>query len=291
MQAMRFIAGGEARDMFVDAQAQALYELAAGRAVDSQRVWWAVDRQCVAAAMVLDYPGRSGFLFYSPVTCPGVSRPAVVELARSISADAVANGLYFVQVILQPQCRTEIETLTEAGYRPLAELLYMRLALPPGRSAGAGRDGLQWRSFGQFTEQELGEMIRATYVDSLDCPQLAGLRSMDDVIAAHKVSGTFCPDSWWIVHRDGQPAGCILVNDSRSGGASDIVYMGVHWQHRRSGLAAAMLEHAALDAARRGRQSLTLAVDLRNQPALRVYRRMGFEGSESRLAYAFFADR
>lgn len=287
MKAMRFIASGEARDFFGDSQAKALYDLAERAPQGSAKIYWARRRDCVAAAMVLAYPGRSGFLFYSPVASPGVDRPTLVELLRVVSADAVAAaGLYFVQVILQPTATDDIAVVTEAGYGPLAELLYMKLDLPA--PAGGPRSDLAWRDYSQFTEAELGDLIRATYVDSLDCPALSGVRTMDDVLAGHKVSGLFHPPSWWIAQHEGSPGGCILVNDTRQSAASDVVYMGVHWQHRRKGLAAAMLAHAAQDAAARGRRVLTLAVDVRNEPALRLYRRTGFEPIETRLAMAFF---
>ncbi|MCK4601123.1 MAG: GNAT family N-acetyltransferase, partial [Phycisphaerae bacterium] len=145
----------------------------------------------------------------------------------------------------------------------------------------------QWRDYEHFTEAQLGEVILATYEQSLDCPLLKGLRTGEEIVAGHRTTGVFCPGAWWIVDTsDGAPAGCILANDVADERTVNVVYLGVVPACRGQGLAAAMLQHARSIARARGKLALTLAVDTRNTYAHRVYVRAGFVPVARRGAYA-----
>jgi len=150
---------------------------------------------------------------------------------------------------------------------------------PRARPARDQQDGVVGR-------KGLERIIEATYVDSQDCPRLRGLRRMEDVVASHKASGIFRPQSWWIAAREGQPVGCVLVNDSAEDkGAAELVYLGVGSAHRRRGYGRAMLRHAMEQARRRGRKRMNVAVDSANAPAVRLYRHEGFRRTDQRDVY------
>jgi len=255
----------------------------------ASRLWWVrADRTTLAVALVVEGAGRTSMLFFSPPDVPGVDRQWLVRLIGEISRDAIEGGMSLVQALIEPGDGEQEAVLNEGGLILLADLVYMNrdlLSSPPrGQSA---REGLVWRNYKQFTEVELGEVISRTYVDSLDCPALRGVREMPDVVAGHKCSGVFCPEAWWIVAHGDQaaPAGCILVNDSIKTPVADIVYMGVVPEFRGRGLAAAMLERAATGASERNCEGISVAVDARNDYAIRVYEQSGFVELHRRLAY------
>jgi GNAT superfamily N-acetyltransferase len=135
-------------------------------------------------------------------------------------------------------------------------------------------------------EATLAEIIKASYRQSMDCPALEGVRQIGDVIAGHKASGVYRPESWWIASWSGAPAGCLLLNDNPISGAADVVYLGVTPEFRGRGLGRAMLQHAANDIRRRGYGNMTLAVDAANPYALAIYQSVGFKPLFSRDAYA-----
>ena len=253
------------------------------------RLWWArADRTTLAVALVIEGAGRTSMLFFSPPDAPGVDRQWLVRLIGEISRDAIEGGMSLVQALIEPTDSEQEAVLTDSGLILLAELIYTKrdlLSCPPG--AQGAREDLIWRNYKQFTEVELGEVISQTYMDSVDCPALRGVREMSDVIAGHKCSGVFCPEAWWIAARADQaaPAGCILVNDSVKAPTADIIYMGVVPEFRRQGLAAAMLERAVLQASERNREGISVAVDARNDYARRVYEQSGFVEIHRRLAY------
>jgi len=255
----------------------------------ASRLWWArSDRRTLAAALVIEGLGRTAMLFFSPPDAPGVDRAGLMQLIGEISRDAIVGGMSLVQSLVDPQDSVVASVLEDSGMIVLAELIYMNrdlLITPP--SPQVSRDDLGWRNYRQFTETQLGQVISQSYIDSADCPALRGVRRMPDVIAGHKCSGSFRPEAWWIVDcgLSGEPAGCILVNDSTRGPSADIIYMGVAPEFRRRGLARAMLDRTIAQAAERDRQWVSVAVDTRNEHALRIYQQCGFIEIHRKLAY------
>ena len=290
-QPLHFIASGGRRGVVGDAQAQVLADMVRARGQRNVRMWWARrKRRCVAAAMVLDNPGRTGLVLFSPVAEPEVDPAALAEVIRSVSIASLDAGLSLVQAFVKPDQQDTVSVLGAGGYRLLAELVYMKLDLADHRPAPDRRQ-LQWRTHGEFDDAELAALIEATYAGSLDCPDLLGVRDMADVLASHRSSGIFRPDSWWIVHQDGEAAGCVLVNPTLDSAVWDVVYLGVLPEFRGRGLAAAMLGFAAHQVVREGASSLTLAVDSENKYALGAYEQVGFRETRRRLAYVTMGAR
>ena len=264
------------------------FGMMARKAGHTIRFWRARrSRRALAAAMVLDTPGRAGMLFYSPPSAPGVSRSALVRLVRTITHDAIAHGAAFVQTTVNPSSKKDPRTLTDAGMVHLADLIDMRLDFdlsvpPPPPEPTPWR----WRDYEHFTEAQLGDAILATYEQSLDCPLLKGLRSGADIVAGHRTTGVFSPTTWWIVDApDGGPAGCLLVNDVANERIANIVYLGVLPASRGLGLGRTMLRHAQSVARQRDKLALTLAVDTRNTYAHNTYLREGFVQTFRRTVY------
>jgi mycothiol synthase len=289
-EAMWFLVGGRRRDASVGVRAEA-FERMAERSGGTSALWWARrGRRCVAAALVVTSPGRTGMLFHSPASADGVDARSLAAVIRGISRDALGEGVAFVQSLVLPTRPADADALRSAGYEWLAELVYLRKSLA-GCASAEDSARYTWRDHSAWRGEPLARVIEATYADSLDCPALCGLRDLADVVAGHKASGAFCPESWWLVEHDGRDVGCILVNDS--GGAErtmDVVYMGVVGEFRGRGLGRAMLRHAARWAARRGRRFLTVAVDAGNVHATRIYEAEGFRETDRRTAYILTAD-
>jgi ribosomal protein S18 acetylase RimI-like enzyme len=237
---------------------------------------------------VLESVGRFGFVLHSPADAPGVEAVPLTRLLRAISAEALGAGLTFVQAM--PEGGADVDALTGAGYVELAELVYLRRDLP-WLVPAAEPDDVEWRALAQVGEAQLAAVIEGTYAGSLDCPLLCGARAMPDVLDAHRAAGVFTPETWWVVYVDARAAGCILMNESLSSAAAEIVYLGVLPEFRGRGLTRRMLRRAAAAADAAGRVALTVAVDGRNHFAMRVYGETGFIETGRRQAYATFGSR
>lgn len=261
-----------------------LRSLLAGSPASRCKLWWARTlRGPRAAAMTIRNPGRTASVLYGAGrSCPGRVLSGLIARA----SDAVlTEDLAFTQVMLHPARLSDADALLAAGYVRLAELVYLRRDLTqPPQPPEAGE--LDFRALAPGEQRRLEEIIEDTYVDSTDCPLLRGLRRMEDVVAGHKSSGRFRPQSWWIPARAGEAVGCVLVNDSADDAdAGEIVYLGVRPRFRRRGFARAMLRHALADAFGRGRSRVNLAVDVANAPAVQLYRGEGFRATDRRCVY------
>jgi ribosomal protein S18 acetylase RimI-like enzyme len=285
-EAMMLLMAGASDDGLAAVRAEALKALLQRRGQYPPRLWWArQNRRTVAAAMVMDSPGRSGILLHASADAAGVEREALAETASAASRDALQRrGLAFVQAMFDPRETWEMDMVLAAGFEFLAGLVHMKLELT-SFSPSWQKAGLSWQRFGEFSEGQLADLIAATYDGSLDCPRLSGLRGMSDVLESHKACGVFHPASWWIVVVEGTPVGCVLVNDSASGQTAEVVYLGVVATYRRRGVARAMLRRASDEAYRRRRSALLLAVDEENHHAMRLYEEEGFRNTHRQWAF------
>jgi ribosomal protein S18 acetylase RimI-like enzyme len=284
-EAVLSLAGGQRRDVSAELRAEG-YERMIEQAGGRHRFWWARrGGRCVAACLIVPSPGRVGIVFHSPSQAPGVDGGCLAAVVRESSREALDDGLSFVQSLVAPGRGGDVAALTAAGFERLAELIYMRLDLAAAVPA-ADDEGWLWRDCRPFDAAELAATITGTYEDSLDCPALCGLRELSDVLASHRASGVFNPETWWIAYISGRAAGCVLVNDSGTGAEDmDLVYMGVVRHFRGRGLGRAMVRRAAGWARRNRRSALTVAVDASNVYAKAIYDRQGFRQTVRRLAY------
>ncbi|HET6427358.1 MAG TPA: GNAT family N-acetyltransferase [Phycisphaerae bacterium] len=237
-----------------------------------------------AAAMGHLGPGRIATVFHSRPRRDRDVRVLSELLSRMTEAIFEADCVY-VQSLVPPSQRLAAEVCAGAGYAYLAQLIYLRLPVRPAPTVPA--DALDWKTVDGTGDELLKRVIAETYVDSMDCPGLVGLRSMDDVLAGHRASGVYTPAGWLLPHKGGECVGCILVNDAgeRSAG-TDVVYLGVRPPWRRQGLARAMLARAVAYAASRRKSSIALAVDAANTPAVNLYRSAGFTETDRRDVWA-----
>jgi ribosomal protein S18 acetylase RimI-like enzyme len=239
-----------------------------------------------------DILGACHFLA-SPGRCAVVLAPRLPEwdtalAARLLRAAAarvsVRDGARLIQVLTEPDgSQPLVAALEQAGFERLSVLAYLRRAVEPGERDLKLPPELRWRKYWRLRHGQFARTIAATYADSLDCPRLAGLRTVDDAVATHKHTGIFSPRSWSLALRGGEPVGVVLVNNLQ--GRGDVVYLGVVPGARRRGIGRALVMRAARDTAEMGLPQMGLAVDVSNVPAMWLYEKEGFREIRRRVAY------
>ena len=75
--------------------------------------------------------------------------------------------------------------------------------------------------------RRLAAVVEASYEQTLDCPELNGVREMDDVLAGYRASGVFDASRWLIAQYAGADVGCLLLSDFPEHDNWELVYMGV----------------------------------------------------------------
>jgi hypothetical protein len=255
-----------------------------------QCVWVRRGERPRAAAAAVPTCGRTAYLLAGPAPLRPADRTALAAAVRAACLAVCRDGAHFVQRFVPDARDGEVPLLREAGFEPLAELQYLRKDLTAEHQPAPGRRDVSFWGLGGGHEQDLAplaEIIPKTYEGSLDCPQLSGVRPIEDVLASHKAIGIYQPRSWWIADLDRQPAACLLANRSLDATAWEIVYLGVVPRFRGCGLARTLLEYAASQAQLDGVLELRLAVDARNHFACNVYEEFGLQKMYSRSAWWF----
>ena len=219
--------------------------------------------------------------------------------------DLTAQGFRLAQAVLDESAGPQAgRDLIRGGMPRVTELLYMErdtatpllsAEAPPGAvvNPDPGRTvdlppGLdfEWRPFEPAIEEEFRTALLATYAGSLDMPELEGVRGLDDILEGHRAAGLFVPERWQMGRIPGESdAAAVLLMAEMSGCAAwEVIYLGLTPPARGRGLGRAVLRHA-LDLARAYTPRLELAVDLRNAPAVRLYRTAGFTLRDRRTVH------
>lgn len=254
---------------------------------------------CLAAPS----PGRTGAIFVSGPGDPGLcgdygvqarERAVAIEACAAFVAAEPGRPIHLLQALPDPNESWFCDSLRDAGFLHVGDLSYMRReiasreparpllaeSLPPGVTAQTAQ------LLGDKADETICAALERTYIGTLDCPQLCGLRETPDVLESHRRAGVYDPKAWQVLFTEsGTPEGCMLINRVPEQDAVELVYIGLGPDLRGRGVAGALLDEAVRFAsgARVGR--LTCAVDRANAPALRLYASRRFEPFASRAAF------
>lgn len=196
------------------------------------------------------------------------------------------RGVKLVQTLLAPEESFLAASLLRNGFTNVTRLWYMRhdLNLPINSLNAAARLHFQTYDGGALFRQTL---LR-TYEGTLDCPEVNGIRTVEEVLEGHRAQGVFDPQRWWLVRAGSEPVGVLLLTEMPESGDWEVAYMGVVAQARRHGYGREMLLQALCEARAAEAPAVTLSVDARNQPARNLYHALGFERYDWRIVYLSF---
>lgn len=212
---------------------------------------------------------------------PGASSPAAWELYRAAGEVADARRWPLVQLLARENDELDAKLLEAGQFTRLARLAYM--AVEPRREEAS--DQLKFVARAGEDGPRLARLLEQTFVDTHDCPQLEGLRDLDDTLAGYRAQGAHDPALWFFVRADDQDVGVLLLTPHPATGNWELIYMGVLPSFRGHGLGHQIVRHA-IDAAYRGQATqLVLAVDADNHPARNVYCAAGFQEWDQQIVY------
>jgi mycothiol synthase len=213
------------------------------------------------------------------VSAPRVTAKEPVETARrflaAILAQLAADGVKLLQALVKRGQSTDALLLAELEFRHACDLSFMvslARSFPDAPPAGS----LEYVPYSPAFEGRLAAVIERTYQNSLDCPQVDGLRTLADVLAGYRATGVFDPSRWLIVRHDARDVGCLLLADHPRSNQWELIYMGVAIEVRGKGFGLEIVRHAQWLARQAGRERLVLAVDAANAPAVAAYAAAGF---------------
>lgn len=224
-------------------------------------------------------PGGTAWLV-GPRLAP--RNPSADEIARKLLQ--AANELLrqhqvrLGQVLLENDQQLESDWYRESGYETVIslDLLVRSVESPETVARARSPAGLKWVEYSQRSHAQFLRALEVSYLFSQDCPELSGLRDLEDILAGHRAGGAFDPGLWQLLRFAGEDAGCLLLREQPEAKELEIVYLGLAPHFRGKGLGRFATEHALQQARRLGYPRVTLAVDAKNAAAQRLYAQMGF---------------
>jgi ribosomal protein S18 acetylase RimI-like enzyme len=231
-------------------------------------------------------PGASG-LVWPPQAVDGPGRGAVEDaLVRRAVSWMRQRGAKLAQCLLAPDETHLAEPLLRNGFAHVTALWYMQhdLARVPGPS-GVGPHLWHVPYSRLSSPAEFHRALLRTYEGTEDCPEITGVRTVEEVIEGHRSQGKYDPGRWWLALADGRPVGVLLLCEVPEWAAWDVAYVGVVPEARGRGYGRALMHKALAEARADGVPRLTLSVDARNRPAWRLYTELGFEPQDRREVF------
>jgi ribosomal protein S18 acetylase RimI-like enzyme len=220
-------------------------------------------------------------------------------LVQAALAELRLGGFCVAQAVLDESAGPRAaRDLIKGGMPKVTELLYLErdtlapLTNPDGATHVSESDrsrsdqGFEWQRYEPAVESEFRAVLQSTYEESLDMPELEGMRSLNDILEGYQAAGQFSAERWQFGRIPGEPsaAAVLLLTEISNRDVWEVIYLGLTPAARSRGLGRTVLQRA-LNLTRPHASRLQLAVDLRNTPAIRLYRAAGFMVRDRRAVH------
>ncbi len=227
----------------------------------------------VSACLWTQSPGRTALLYTTNIGRHPTARLATQACIAAVCRRAGEDGMVIAQTILDADNKASAEAFRAAAFFDLADLFYMERSAPFFSPRNDAPPGVSLWPYRPELDHVFASTIHETYRETLDCPRMAGLRSMTDVMAGHKAVGMFDPSLWSLVRRGEDWIGALLLSPHTDPPALELVYLGLVPAARRSGIGGFLMRHVLQVLSERRIGQSILAVDKANAPAVALYKK------------------
>jgi ribosomal protein S18 acetylase RimI-like enzyme len=238
--------------------------------------------QLAGALVCLPVAGAAALVWPPQSSLAGDRERVEDALLRQAARWLRRNGAKLAQALLAPADSQLAGALLRNGFTHPTTLCYMRHDL---QRLGRLISPLEMEPFKSCDQAVFRATLERTYEETLDCPEVNGARTIEEVLEGHRSQGIHDPNRWWLARRGGKPIGVLLVTEVPEWEGWDLSYVGVVPEARRQGLGRHLTLAALAEAQRGGANEVTLSVDIRNVPACAMYRRIGFRAYDRREVY------
>jgi ribosomal protein S18 acetylase RimI-like enzyme len=237
----------------------------------------------VGAMAAIPLPGAAGLCWPPQVTGAASVVVAAIEdmLIKAALGEFRRRGAGFVQALPTTDEIPQAPALLRHGFSHITTLLYLELNAPTSFPV-APPARLRFESYAACDRSVFHATLWATYENTLDCPELNGLRTLDQIVEGHRAAFGCRLDWWWLAFVADRPVGVVVTAKAEEPDAWELSYLGLVPAARGRGLGTALATKAITACQSEGIKRVTLAVDRRNSPALRLYARLGFVETDRR---------
>lgn len=204
------------------------------------------------------------------------------QLVQQASSWLRQRGAKLAQALLAPEEAPLGEPLVRNGFKHVTKLWYMRhdMEIPP--QLLAHKEHLSYQTFAECDPRLFEQTLLRSYDNTLDCPEVNGVRTIAEIIEGHRHQGVHDPARWWLGFAAGRPVGVLVTTAMPEVDGWDLAYLGVVADARGRGIGRELTLKALLEAKEAEVRQLTLSVDARNRPAWNLYRAAGFQPFDQR---------
>jgi GNAT superfamily N-acetyltransferase len=269
---------------YADSQVEAmLADVAAGKgSMDGLRI--AKRSGCLKGVVFSQVqPGRAA-LVWPPRALPGEPVTTLENLLGVISQWLEEQGVRIAECLVPDDSDVDAPVLVAGGYQHLANLLYL-VSLDKDFPNSRPQSPLKYEPYSPSNRLRLTQIVASTYQQTRDCPQLNGVRAVEDTLIGYRAAGDFDPQRWLLVCHGGEDVGCLLLADYPEQENWELLYVGLIPAARGHGWGREITRHAQWLTRQAHRPRLVLAVDAANEPALRMYSELGFRAWERRRVF------
>src|SRR5262245_5278350 len=231
-----------------------------------------------AATLAVALPGAQGQLLP-----PSDENPEVEDRLVAIACRWLASrGVKVVQVNLTDEEARLGDPLVRGGFQPVTRLI--QFSATAGDRPPEAESGFGLTPYAECDHRAFAAALVASNAETHDCPELDGARTPDEIVAGYRAAAGVEP-SWYLADVARESAGVLLLNAGESSDEREITFLGVVPTFRRRGVGTFLARAALRLAADAGAERVTVGVDERNRPAIRLYERLGFTALGQSVVY------
>jgi ribosomal protein S18 acetylase RimI-like enzyme len=248
--------------------------------LDPAGLWVAREDDVIMGSLLCQpMPGAAGLVW----------PPQIVDAERRIIEDLLIQhacawlrrqGARLAQALMPVEEAHLALALERHGFEHITALSYLRGWLE--RAPADEPKGLTFIPY-DADPRRFEATQQLTYEGTQDCPELTGVRTIEEIMEGHRAQGL--SNRWWLAEEAGQAVGVLFLVDAAELKSVDVSYVGVTPRARSRGLGRQLLLKAIAEARQAGAKQITVSVDARNQPAIKLYQSMGFEPYDSREVF------
>lgn len=235
--------------------------------------------ETVGATLAVIQPGRTALVYQ-----PRLQGNAPLETRQLLLAAREqflqTNHIRLAQEVLPLDATDDATAAQGDGFNICVELLYLtadQTSFPTSSPIGV----LEFEPYQSSEKARLADLLTRSYIGTLDCPEINGVRSAIETLDGYATSSDNNPPLWGTLRHQSEDVGCLIM--SRHADASaELVYVGLIPEARGRGWSHPAIAWAKWLARQAECCLISVAVDERNTPARKVYAVTGFTQFDAR---------
>jgi ribosomal protein S18 acetylase RimI-like enzyme len=221
---------------------------------------------------MLAQPLRGGLgVVWPPKAETPVQEDALVE---SASDWLRGRGVKVCQAFATDEELPTLAPLVRHGFQRITELVFMRRPLAPDEPLPEPKHPIIFMPESPPFSDQFRTALIATHQRSMDCPELTGDRTADEILAGFSDWGP--GNEWYLAVDRDVVLGVVLFAAGTDTDTLELSYLGVVPLFRQCGYGGELVDFAIAAATLSRVKHLLVTVDARNEPGLRLYGKRGF---------------